>query len=84
MVGNMKRRYRTKLSVTVDPNLYQTITQHAERAKVSKSRVIEEAIRVWEKNRMALLAKEGYQKMAHEDVLDAEAYLSATSEILED
>ena len=80
----MRRGYRAKLSVTVDPNLYETITQHAEKTKVSKSRVVEEAIRVWEKNRMALLAKEGYQKMAHEDVLDAEAYLSATSEILGD
>lgn len=80
----MTRGYRVKLSVTVDPNLYQTITQHAEKAKVSKSRIVEEAIRVWEKNRMALLAKEGYQKMAHEDVADAEAYLPAASEILED
>ena len=80
----MARGYRAKLSVTVDPNLYQTITQHAEKAKVSKSRIVEEALRVWEKNRMALLAKEGYQKMTHEDVADAEAYLPATSEILED
>lgn len=80
----MTRGYRAKLSVTVDPNLYQTITQHAQKAKVSKSRIVEEAIRVWEKNRMALLAKEGYQKMAREDVADAEAYLPATSEILED
>lgn len=80
----MARGYRAKLSVTVDPNLYQTITQHAEKAKVSKSRIVEEALRVWEKNRMALLAKEGYQKMAREDVLDAEAYLPATSEISED
>lgn len=80
----MTRGYRAKLSVTVDPNLYQTITQHAQKAKVSKSRIVEEAIRVWERNRMALLAKEGYQKMAREDVADAEAYLPATSEILED
>lgn len=80
----MARAYRAKLSVTVDPNLYQAITRHAERAKVSKSRIVEEAIRVWEKNRMALLAKEGYQKMAHEDAVDAEAYLPAMSEILED
>src|SRR3972149_6607871 len=51
----MAREYRAKLSVTVDPNLYQTITRHAEKAKVSKSRIVEEAIRVWEKNRLALL-----------------------------
>jgi len=80
----MAREYRAKLSVTVDPNLYQTITRHAEKAKVSKSRIVEEAIRVWEKNRLALLAKEGYLKVAAEDASDAEAYLPAMSEILED
>jgi hypothetical protein len=76
----MGRENRAKLSVTVDPNLYQVVTRYAERAKVSKSRVIEEAIRLWEKNRLALLAKEGYQKMGHENVGDAEAYLPALSD----
>jgi len=80
----MGRENRAKLSVTVDPNLYQVVTRHAERAKVSKSRVIEEAIRLWEKNRLALLAKEGYQKMGHEDVREAEAYLPALSDLVED
>lgn len=80
----MARGYRAKLSVTVDPNLYRTITRHAEKTKVSKSRIVEEAIRVWEKNRTALLAKEGYLKMSAEDAADVEAYLPAMSEILED
>ncbi len=71
----MRQEHRTKLSVTVDPELYKSISRHAERAKVSKSRVVEDAIRLWEKNQLALLAKEGYQKMAREDVRDAEAYL---------
>ena len=80
----MARGYRAKLSVTVAPNLYQAITRHAEQAKISKSRIVEEAIRMWEKNRMALLAKEGYLKMADENAADAEAYLPAMSEISED
>ncbi|MBI4528357.1 MAG: ribbon-helix-helix protein, CopG family [Deltaproteobacteria bacterium] len=77
----MARGNRAKLSVTVDPNLYQAISQHAEKAKVSKSRLIEEALRLWEKNRLALLAKEGYQKMAREDLKDAEAYLPVLEEL---
>lgn len=56
--------------------------RRADRTKLRGT--IEQKLRLWQKNQMALLAKEGYQKMAHEDVLDAEAYLSATSEILED
>lgn len=67
----MRRRHRAKLGVMPDRSRYQPLTQHANRAKVSKSR-------------MAFLAKEGYQKMAHEDGADAEAYLLAMSEILED
>lgn len=82
--GIMERENRAKLSVTVNPNLYHVITQHAEREKVSKSRVVEEAVRLWEKSRLALLAKEGYQKMGREDVRDAEAYLPALSDLLED
>lgn len=80
----MGRENRAKLSVTVDPILYQVITRHAEREKVSKSSVIEEAVRLWEKSRLALLAKEGYQKMGREDVRDAEAYLAALSDLVED
>ncbi|MBI4481568.1 MAG: ribbon-helix-helix protein, CopG family [Acidobacteria bacterium] len=77
----MGREHRAKLSVTVDPDLYQTVAQYAARARVSKSRVVEEAIRLWERNRLALLAKEGYQKMAAEDVQDAEAYLPVLSDL---
>ncbi len=80
----MGRENRAKLSVTVDPNLYQVITRYAEREKVSKSSVIEEAIRLWEKSRLAVLAKEGYQKMGREDARDAEAYLPALSDLVED
>ncbi|MBI4588802.1 MAG: hypothetical protein HY725_08170 [Candidatus Rokubacteria bacterium] len=37
------------------------------RAKVTKSRVVEEAIRVWERSRVGASAREGYQEMATED-----------------
>lgn len=66
----MGHRQRAKLDVLPDRSRYQPLTQHANRAKVSKSR-------------MARLAKKGYQKMAREDATDAEAYLPAMSEILE-
>ncbi len=79
----MARGHRAKLSITVDPNLYEAISQHAEKAKVSKSRLIEQALQLWERNRLALLAKEGYQKMAREDVRDAEAYLPVLDELEE-
>ena len=77
----MNAEHRTKLSVTVDPHLYRAVTRYAEGAKVSKSHIIEDALRLWEKHQLILLAKEGYQKMADEDVQEAEAYASVLSDI---
>lgn len=77
----MRRGHREKLSVTVDPHLYAVVERHAERTKLPRSKVIEEAIRVWERARLAALAREGYRKSAPEDLVDAEAYLAALDEI---
>lgn len=80
----MKPARREKLSVTIDPNLHRVIKRHAIRTKVPKSKVVEDAIRVWERSRLAALAKEGYQRTASEDLADAEAYLTALGEIEEE
>ncbi len=80
----MKRARRTKLSITVDPVVHQAISRHAEQARISKSRLVEDALRLWEKNRLAVLAKEGYQGMAEEDERDAEAYLPVLGELEEE
>lgn len=80
-MARMKQGHREKLSVTIDPRVYQAVERHAKRAKVTKSRVVEEAIRVWERSRVAALAREGYQEMATEDLADAEAYLAVLDEL---
>ncbi len=59
----MKQGNREKLSVTVDPRICEVVERYAERAKVTKSKVVEEAIRLWERSRQAALAREGYQQM---------------------
>jgi hypothetical protein len=80
----MRQGNREKLSVTVAPHVYRVIERHAARAKISKSRVVEQAIVLWERNRLALLAREGYQRMSDEDRGDAEAYLAVLDEIASD
>ena len=77
----MRQGHREKLSVTVDPCVYDAIEQHAARTKLPKSKIVEEAIRVWERTRLAALAREGYQNTAPEDLADAEAYLAVLDEI---
>ena len=76
----MRQGNREKLSVTV--HVYRVIARHAERED-SKSRVVEQAIVLWERNRLALLAREGYQKMSDEDRGEGEAYLAVLDEIAE-
>jgi len=80
----MKQGRREKLSVTVDPHLYEVIERHAARAKLPKSKVVEEAIRVWDGARRAALARDGYRRAAAEDLADAEAYLLALDELGEE
>jgi hypothetical protein len=75
--------HREKLSVTIAPGLYEIVERHAERAKMPKSRIIEEAIHLWERSRLAALAREGYQQLGDEDRADAEAYLPALDELWE-
>lgn len=77
----MRQGNREKLSVSIDRSVHETIVRYAARAKLPKSRVIEEAVRVWERTRQAALAREGYRKMADEDLADAEAYLAVLDEL---
>ena len=77
----MRQGRREKLSVTVDPGVHDAIEQHAARTKLPKSKIVEEAIRVWERTWLAALAREGYQNTAPEDLDDTEAYLAVLYEI---
>ena len=77
----MRQGRREKVSVTIDPRLYDAIDRHARRTKIPKSKVIEDAIRLWQRNQAVALAREGYQATAGEDLTDAESYLAALDEI---
>jgi predicted transcriptional regulator len=77
----MRQGRREKISVTIDPALYEAVDRHARRTRVPKSKVIEDAIRLWQRNQAVALAREGYQATAREDLADAEAYLAALDEI---
>ena len=77
----MRQGRREKVSVTIDPGLYDAIDRHARRTRVPKSKVIEEEIRLWQRSLALALAREGYQATAGEDLADAEAYLAALDEI---
>lgn len=77
----MRPGNREKLSVTVEPHVFRAIQRHARRAGVSRSKIVADAIRLWERNRLAQLAREGYEETAGETLKDAEAYLPALADI---
>ncbi len=76
----MRQGRREKVSVTIAPAPYEAIDRHARRTRVPKSKVIEDAIRLWQRSQAVALAREGYQATAREDLADAEAYLAALHE----
>ena len=77
----MRQGCREKISVTLDPVLHDAIDRHARRMKLPKSKVIEDAIRLWQRSQSGTLAREGYQVTAAAGLADAEAYLAALDEI---
>ena len=77
----MRQGRREKISVTIDPGLHDAVAGHARRTKVPKSKVIEDATRLWQRSQAAALAREGYRATAGEDLADAEAYLAALAEL---
>jgi len=72
---------KSKLSVTVEPSLARAVERQARRLGVPKSRIVTDAIRLWESHRRAALAREGYAAMAAEDRDDAVASVRAVEDV---
>jgi metal-responsive CopG/Arc/MetJ family transcriptional regulator len=75
-------RTKRKLSITIDYKLFGEMENASKIHHVSKSRLNEEAIKLWlKKNTEELMAK-GYKEMAKEDQELAELTLEAQREVV--
>ena len=75
-------RTKRKLSITVDYKLLEEITKTSKVHQISKSKLTEEALKLWfKKNKEKLMAK-GYDEMAKEDQEFAELALEAQREVI--
>ena len=75
-------RTKRKLSVTIDYKLLEEIEKASKINHFSKSRLTEEALKLWfKKNTEELMAK-GYKEMAKEDQEFAELSLEAQREVI--
>ena len=73
---------KVKISVTLDETLSRELDRLARQLETSRSRVVEEAIRFWQRKRKEAALIEGYQAMAPADTETAESNLPAAFETL--
>jgi len=74
---------KERLSVTIDSDLASKIKRISVEEKVPQSKIIGEAIRLWEKRRIESLMRRGYQESSDEDLYLAEFDLEAGNEVME-
>ena len=73
---------KTKITVTIDESIIKDLDRLSEQRRESRSRLVEEAVKVWRNGQMEKELIEGYQAMAQEDVATAEAHLHIARENL--
>ncbi len=77
-------RTKRKLSITIDNKMLEKIENISKVHNLSKSRLTEEALKLWFKKNTEELMARGYQEMAEEDQEFTELALEAQKEALEE
>ncbi|MGH7794282.1 MAG: ribbon-helix-helix protein, CopG family [Candidatus Binatia bacterium] len=73
---------KVKLTVSLDRDLAETLDEMSRTTKKPRSRVVQEALRLWRRKHVDDKLAEGYRAMAEEDRETAERHLPAFREIL--
>ncbi len=74
---------KVKLTLSLDEDLVEAVDKISRQKKKPRSRVVQEALRMWQKGQLQEKLAEGYRAMAEEDRKTAEQHLAAFREILE-
>jgi metal-responsive CopG/Arc/MetJ family transcriptional regulator len=74
---------RTKVTISLDRGTLDVLDELGQRRGASRSRLIEEAVRLLRQRELADRLRAGYVAMAEEDRATAEAMLGAVAEVLE-
>lgn len=73
---------KVKLTVSLDQDLVETLDEMSHQSKKPRSRVLQEALRLWRRKQLHDKLAEGYRAMEEEDRETAERHLPAFREIL--
>jgi metal-responsive CopG/Arc/MetJ family transcriptional regulator len=74
---------KVKVTLSLDQDMVQTLDTISRQSHKPRSRVVQEALRVWRRKALEEQLADGYRAMAKEDKETAERFLPAFREILE-
>jgi metal-responsive CopG/Arc/MetJ family transcriptional regulator len=74
---------KVKLTLSLDEDVVETLDSVSKQSKQPRSRVVQDAIQLWQRRRLQQELAEGYRSMSKEDQETAEQRLAAFREILE-
>jgi len=75
-------RTKTKVSFTIDADIYAAIDKASKTLNLAKSQLAQEAFSLWLKKQTESLMAKGYDEMAEEDRAFADVTFEAQREIL--
>jgi metal-responsive CopG/Arc/MetJ family transcriptional regulator len=74
---------KERLSITIDSDLFAKIEKVAKEEKKPRSKIIMEALKIWEQKRIEYLMRRGYVEGTEEDLGLAEFDLEAGNEVMD-
>jgi metal-responsive CopG/Arc/MetJ family transcriptional regulator len=74
---------KVKLTLSLDQDVVDTLDIVSKQSKQPRSRVVQDAIRLWQRRQLQQKLAAGYRSMAKEDQETAEQNLLAFREIIE-
>jgi predicted transcriptional regulator len=74
---------KTKITVSLDPEIVGTLGRVSRKTGTPRSRLVGDALRLWQRVQLEQALKEGYRAMAKADRATAERQLPAAREVLE-
>ena len=73
---------KERLSITIDSDLFTKVEKIAKEENIPRSRIIMEALKLWEQKRTENLMRKGYLDSAKEDLDLSEFDLEAGNEVM--
>ena len=74
--------HKVKVTLSLDEDLVEVLEKVSRQRKKPRSRVVQEALRLWQKKELQQKLAEGYRAMVEEDRETAERRLPAFRELL--